>query len=638
MGAADNDVERIEPEEARYVLGPDGEPLIGSDGNPIVDRRRPKSERRPSNPRVSVIVPANNEAPNIREILPYLDRYYEVIVVVSKDDHESAQAAREALPSAKVIHQTHQGRGNALACGFTEVTGDAIVTFDIDGSADPNEIPRFVKALTDGADLAAGSRFCPGGGSEDITLLRSWGNKGLNLVASALTNTRLTDLCYGFNAFWADQLFMLDLPGVEGAHVPEMARGDGFEIEALVVGRFALSGAAITEVPSFEHHRFHGQTNLSTVRDGFRVLRTVLRDRIYAGRIRMLAKRRFASKMAGPERPGWMTDDMPRHGIRPLKLLTTTLPSCAVVICAYTEERWDDTLNAVASVQAQRPAPHELVVVVDHNPQLQARLAEQLPDVRVVANRNERGLSGARNTGVELVDSDVVIFLDDDAMAQPGWLAGLAQHYASPWVLGVGGRIDPGWAGERPPWWPPEFDWIVGCNYTGQHAGVVRNLIGANASFRRELFADGGFVTGIGRSASVQRPVGCEETEFCIRVGKARPDGVFLYDDRAAVMHRVPAARQNFSYFRTRCYSEGLSKAQVTESVGVGSGLATEWTYSTVTLPLGVLRGLWRAVRGDRAGLQRAAVIVVGLAYTTAGYAMGVLSGMWARLSEVHDD
>ena len=308
------------------------------------------------------------------------------------------------------------------------------------------------------------------------------------------------------------------------------------------------------------------------------------------------------------------------------------LPTCAVVICAYTEDRWDDTLQAVASVRVQQPPPQDLVLVIDHNPQLQARMAEELPDVRVVANRNERGLSGARNTGVELTDAEVVVFLDDDAAAQPGWLEGLARHYSDPDVLGVGGRIDPWWATERPAWWPPEFDWVVGCNYTGQHAGVVRNLIGANASFRRELFADGGFVTGIGRSATVQRPVGCEETEFCIRASQTRPNGIFFYDDRAAVVHRVPAGRESFSYFRTRCYSEGLSKAQVTESVGVASGLSAEWTYSTVTLPMGVLRGLGRGVRGDRAGVQRAAVIVIGLAYTTAGYVVGVVSRLRDRL------
>lgn len=219
----------LEPSQKRYVLGPDGKPMIGSDGKPIIDRRRPKSERRPANPRVSVIVPAKNEASNILEILPYLKEFHEVIVVVSEADQESADAAQVALPSAKIIFQTRKGKGNALACGFAEVTGDAVVMYDVDGSADPHEIPRFIKALTDGADLAKGSRFCPGGGSEDITPLRALGNKGLNILASLLTRTRFTDLCYGYNAFWKDQLYMLDLPDTE-ADSPEMLRGDGFEI------------------------------------------------------------------------------------------------------------------------------------------------------------------------------------------------------------------------------------------------------------------------------------------------------------------------------------------------------------------------------------------------------------------------
>ncbi|BBZ77479.1 hypothetical protein MANY_28160 [Mycolicibacterium anyangense] len=298
----------------RYVLDADGQPMLGADGEPIIDRRRPKSERRPANPRVSVVVPAKNEAPNIREILPYLKEFYEVIVVVSESDHESAQAATEALPTAKVVYQTRKGKGNAMACGFAEVTGDAIVMFDIDGSADPHEIPRFINALTDGADLAKGSRFCRGGGSEDITLVRSLGNKGLNILASVLTKTRFTDLCYGYNAFWADQLYMLDLPDTT-TESPEMLRGDGFEIEALIIGRFALSGAAITEVPSFEHDRYHGSTNLNTFKDGFRVLWTILQDRLYAREIRKLAKRRHASSVPGPKRPGWMTDEV-RHGVR----------------------------------------------------------------------------------------------------------------------------------------------------------------------------------------------------------------------------------------------------------------------------------------------------------------------------------
>lgn len=305
------------------------------------------------------------------------------------------------------------------------------------------------------------------------------------------------------------------------------------------------------------------------------------------------------------------------------------IPSVAVVICAYTDQRWDETLQAVASVADQQPPPSELVVVVDHNPDLQGRLAEQLPGVRVVANKHERGLSGARNTGVELTAADVIAFLDDDAAARPGWLAAIARNYADPDVLGVGGRIEPVWATGRPRWWPPEFDWVVGCSYVGQGTGVVRNLIGANASFRRDLFVDGGFVTGIGRSADVQRPVGGEETEFCIRAAGRRPGGVFIHDEDAAVLHHVPVARQSFSYFRSRCYSEGLSKVRVTDSVGTEQGLASEWTYTLVTLPKGVLHGFGRALRGDFSGLLSAAAILVGLAYTTAGYVGATLAQRW---------
>jgi glycosyltransferase involved in cell wall biosynthesis len=303
----------------------------------------------------------------------------------------------------------------------------------------------------------------------------------------------------------------------------------------------------------------------------------------------------------------------------------------SVVICAYTEQRWDDTLRAVASVQTQQPAALEVTLVVDHNPELQRRLAEQLPDVRVVPNSNERGLSGARNMGVALATGDIVAFLDDDGMAQPGWLSALMRPYSDPNVIGVGGRAEPGWTTRRPSWWPGEFDWVIGCAYTGMEPGVVRNLQGGNSSYRRDLFEIGGFASDIGRTARSRLPLAAEEAEFCIRALKARPGSVFVYDDQAVMVHRVPLARQRFSYFRTRCYSEGLSKARVTKNVGVGAALSTERRYSTVTLPAGVLRGLRRSARGDWAGLLRAGAIVVGLMYTTLGYGLGLMQEITRR-------
>jgi glycosyltransferase involved in cell wall biosynthesis len=172
-----------------------------------------------------------------------------------------------------------------MACGFAAATGEVIVMFDADGSADPAEIPAFVAALVAGADFAKGSRFAAGGGSDDITWLRRTGNAGLNGVANALFGTRYTDLCYGYNAFWADLLPLLDLPD-PAAPGEGMLWGDGFEIETVLNCRVAAAGLSITEVPSVERRRLFGETNLRTFTDGGRVLRTLLAEHRRAERHR----------------------------------------------------------------------------------------------------------------------------------------------------------------------------------------------------------------------------------------------------------------------------------------------------------------------------------------------------------------
>lgn len=295
----------------------------------------------------------------------------------------------------------------------------------------------------------------------------------------------------------------------------------------------------------------------------------------------------------------------------------------SVVICAYTEDRWDDVLAAVASVRSQRLAAHEIIVVVDHNAALLERLRPALPDVKVIPNTGQRGLSGGKNTGVAAARGDVVAFLDDDAIAEAEWLSVMAGGYDAADVSGVGGLTLPLWGAVAPRWFPEEFAWVVGCTYRGMTKGPIRNLMGGNASFRREVFdVAGGFRSGIGRAAG-GRPLGCEETEFCIRLRQAVPETVLLFDDRAVIWHRVPAERARFAYFRTRCYAEGLSKAMVTRSVGVSDGLASERRHAMVALPRGVAYGLRTALTGDPAGLGRAASIVAGLAFTSAGYAAG---------------
>ncbi|GGV67455.1 MULTISPECIES: glycosyltransferase family 2 protein [Streptomyces] len=306
-------------------------------------------------------------------------------------------------------------------------------------------------------------------------------------------------------------------------------------------------------------------------------------------------------------------------------------PGISVVICVYTEDRWEDILAAVSSVRAQSRPALETLLVVDHNTALEERLRSQYKeadDVRVLPNAGPRGLSAGRNTGVAAARGEIVAFLDDDAVAERDWLRHFAGHYADPRVMAVGGRTVPVWAsGRRPAWFPEEFDWVVGCTYRGLPPGTVRvrNVLGGNASFRRSAFdVAGGFATGIGRDGD-KRPLGCEETELCIRLTRARPDAVLLIDDRAVIHHRVPGDRERFRYFRTRTYAEGLSKALVARSVGTAQGLESERRYTTRVLPAGVVRGLRDALLARPGGAGRAGAIVAGLLTTAGGYAVGSL-------------
>ncbi|MEW2574496.1 glycosyltransferase family 2 protein [Streptomyces sp. NPDC047070] len=310
-------------------------------------------------------------------------------------------------------------------------------------------------------------------------------------------------------------------------------------------------------------------------------------------------------------------------------------PDISVVICVYTEDRWEDILAAVTSVRTQSRPARETLLVVDHNQALLDRLSREYKEheehrgtgkVRVLANAGPRGLSAGRNTGIAASRGDVIAFLDDDAVAERDWLRRFAEGYADPRVMAVGGRTMPIWAsGRRPVWFPAEFDWVVGCTYKGLPPGRVRvrNVLGGNASFRRTAFdAAGGFATGIGRDGD-RRPLGCEETELCIRLTRARPDAVLLIDDRAVIHHRVPEAREHFAYFRTRTYAEGLSKALVARSVGAGKGLESERRYTTRVLPAGVARGLRDALLARPGGAGRAAAIVAGVVTAAGGYALG---------------
>lgn len=229
-----------------------------------------------SSPTVSVVIPAKNEAANLELVLPQLPAHYEVVLVDGGSVDDTVGVTQRIRPDTVIVQQTRKGKGNALACGFLAARGDIIVMFDADCSADPAEIPAFLQTLVDGAGFAKGSRFTAGGGSDDITGLRSLGNRALNLMANIGFGTHFTDLCYGYNAFWRDLVPVLALPDINAAAPDEgMLWGDGFEIETVINCRFAAANVHTVEVPSVEKERAFGESNLRTFSDGFRVLRTI---------------------------------------------------------------------------------------------------------------------------------------------------------------------------------------------------------------------------------------------------------------------------------------------------------------------------------------------------------------------------
>jgi glycosyltransferase involved in cell wall biosynthesis len=300
-------------------------------------------------------------------------------------------------------------------------------------------------------------------------------------------------------------------------------------------------------------------------------------------------------------------------------------PTVSVVVCAYTMARWDLVGRALRSVRSQTRPALEILLVVDHCPELLARAPELCEGVRVLPNAGAVGLSGARNTGVAAARGKVVAFLDDDAAAAPDWLERLVRPYDDPRVVGVGGQVTAEWEGGRPAWFPQEFNWVVGCSYVGQPtvASVVRNPIGANMSFRRDpVVAVGGFSAEVGRVGT--RPAGCEETELSIRVVRRDPTSSIVLEPRAVVRHHVPEDRSRWAYFWRRCWAEGVSKASVSRLTDPRSALSSERSYTLRTLPRGAARGIGDAVRHrGSGGAARALAIGAGLAITAAGYATG---------------
>lgn len=295
-----------------------------------------------------------------------------------------------------------------------------------------------------------------------------------------------------------------------------------------------------------------------------------------------------------------------------------------VIVCAFTQRRLQVTVACVEAVLSQTLAPASVIVVVDHNEPLRAQLERALPPARVVvvANPSERGLSHARNAGLERCATPFVAFVDDDAIPDRGWLAGLRAALDEDAVVATGGHARPRWVQDPPRWLADELLWTVGCSYAGMvRAGPARNPLGCNMAFRTEVFARvGGFDPAVGRLGS--KPLGCEETELCLRALRDQPGAGVVIVEGAEVDHLVTAERCRRRYVLRRCFYEGISKALV-RLLADSAALDTERGYLTRALPAATLRALRALPREGASAAQRAALIPAAVAAAGCGYVLG---------------
>jgi glucosyl-dolichyl phosphate glucuronosyltransferase len=307
----------------------------------------------------------------------------------------------------------------------------------------------------------------------------------------------------------------------------------------------------------------------------------------------------------------------------------------SVVVSTYTDERWEDLQACLGSLERQTLPPREVIVVVDHNPALLERAREAFPGTKVIPNERPRGLAGARNSGTALADGEIVAFIDDDARAEAKWLAELEGAISGSEVVGAGGALVPLWQAPEPAWFPTEFYWVFGCSYTGlpRDKAPIRNPIGANMAVRKAVLAEvGGFREGAARelrARGVVRAAGNipDDTDLAIRISRAIPAAVWMYQPAARVRHAVTAERVSLGYFVRRCYEEGVGKANLSRLLGSGRGLSSERRQLAVVLPRALVRNLGDLLRGRPAGALKIGATFLGILSTAAGFATASLRG-----------
>lgn len=300
----------------------------------------------------------------------------------------------------------------------------------------------------------------------------------------------------------------------------------------------------------------------------------------------------------------------------------------SVIICAYTEDRWDLLLQSVASVQEQMLPPCEIIVCIDHNDVLFRRcvrrwadFAGATPPIRVMQNKYDGHLGSARNTAAETATGEILAFLDDDAAADRDWLAILTAPYRDERVGAVGGRPAPVFQAGRPAWFPAQFDWVFGCAYDGlpTSRGPLAHLIGANMSVRRTLLEQvGGFHSD-----------NHDDMDMCHRVAHLRGHEAVVYEPAAIVRHFVPASRPTWKYFWRRCFFVNKGKVEAFAQMGGAATLGAETRFVRYMLTKCVPRGILEAAKGDGYGVVRSAAIIAGVGLAAAGYVAGRIEFAW---------
>jgi glucosyl-dolichyl phosphate glucuronosyltransferase len=298
----------------------------------------------------------------------------------------------------------------------------------------------------------------------------------------------------------------------------------------------------------------------------------------------------------------------------------------SVIICCYSLKRFSDIIKAIDSVCSQTKKPHEIIVVVDHNPELLNLLKPNLSSgIKLILSKEVPGLSGARNTGIRAAGGEIIAFLDDDAVAEKDWLEKLASAFEDSRVMAAGGKTLPIWPkGSLPFWFPEELYWIIGCTYKGfaLRGNIVRNVFGGNMALRKSVFEKIGlFNSEVGR---VGTSAGCgEETEICLRISVTIPGAIILYEDHAVINHKVSRQRLTWNYLLQRSYNEGFCKKIIKRSSSnpFKNVLSTENSYLHYLLFKSIpekLTHFW-----NYKNISQAIAILVCIIATAFGYLLG---------------